>query len=72
MTDRYAMVRDNRIIALSEHETDHEAQGWYQSSAREQYGRAVLVVLDLGAGETPSVGDRVRVDDDGVAVLADA
>lgn len=57
--------KDDIITKLTTCETDEQAQEWFRSG---QSGR--LVVLDLGAGEDPRVGDVVTVDEDGVAQIA--
>lgn len=67
MADTFAIVRDSEILDYGDFGRDEAAQDWYQQSP--YYGRASLVVLDLACDQTPRVGQRVQVDDEGIADL---
>lgn len=62
---QFAIINEGTITGLGEHSTDEQAQAWFAGTDQ----RGSLVSLDLGADETPRVGDSVEVDSDGVATL---
>lgn len=65
----FAAERNNVIIAISpELSADHAGQEWFRALGSAAQG-ATLVVLDLAEDESPSVGDAIDVDPDGVATL---
>jgi len=65
----FAAERDGFIVAISpELGTDYAGQEWFRALGSSARG-ASLVVLDLAEGESPSVGDAIEVDPDGVATL---
>ena len=65
----FAAERDGVIIAISpELGTDFAGQEWFRALGSTARG-ASLVVLDLAEGESPSLGDAIDVDPDGVATL---
>lgn len=61
-TYTYAIIdRDDLITNTAEHVDDADAQTWHLDRG----SRGRLVALDLGSHETPRIGDKVAVDDDG-------